>query len=537
MKILALHWKTKKRTILILSMILVAAVFLRTYHFERWLHFGSDQVRDLILVEGVVEQGKPWPLLGADASNTHFRLGPAYHYFQIVSLSIFGVSAPAMAYPDVFFSILSIPLFFVLLRKYFDENLALILTVLYAVSYYAIEFSRFAWNSNPLPFFVALFLLSLLSFLENREKTAWVWVVFLGIAVGIGIQLHTLLLLLMPTCLVVVAAFLLKQNWRVVKQILLVLVVILLCNAGQIRGEMRSGGDNTKRFLAAFTDRSDGGANRMLVNFGENVLNHAQANGHILTSLGEKGHFTFATILSYPDKAKGSHAYMWFVVSLTTSLIFSFCGYGLLLYRSWVEPQSERKYFLRLMLLYVTVSFIILFPIARGAPIRYFYHTIFIPFIFLGLFFEWFRSRFPDRYRIVSLGFLLFLFGANAYTIGAEAMELRAGTRGDSGFVVLGEADRMIDSIIEKSNPKREANIFGRNQYMSTYFNSLSYLAAKRGFTFRRASDTKPPISDVPYFFLSQSHRSVDSLGVTRYDFIGSEDFGRIGVYEFQRSK
>jgi 4-amino-4-deoxy-L-arabinose transferase-like glycosyltransferase len=190
----------QKRVIIILGVILFVAIFLRTYHFHEWLHFGSDQVRDLVLVEGVVEHGNPWPTLGADASNTHFKLGPVYHYFQIISLMLFGVSAPAMAYPDVFFSLLSIPLFFVLLRKCFEENLALALTLLYAFSYYSIEFSRFAWNSNPLPFFVALFLLAFLHFLEEREKTPLAWSVLLGIAIGVGIQLHTLLLLLFPSC-------------------------------------------------------------------------------------------------------------------------------------------------------------------------------------------------------------------------------------------------------------------------------------------------------------------------------------------------
>jgi 4-amino-4-deoxy-L-arabinose transferase-like glycosyltransferase len=198
MKALALSWKTEKRMILILGAILAVSIFLRVYHFHDWLHFGSDQARDLELVEGVVDHGKSWPLLGADASNTHFKLGPAYHYFQIIAMMLFGDDPSVMAYPDVLFSLLVIPLFFAFLRKYFDEDLSLILVFLYAVSFFSVEFSRFAWNPNPLPFFVALFLLSMLRFLEDGERTAWMWSLSLGIALGIGIQLHTLLLLLLP---------------------------------------------------------------------------------------------------------------------------------------------------------------------------------------------------------------------------------------------------------------------------------------------------------------------------------------------------
>jgi hypothetical protein len=46
--------------------------------------------------------------------------------------------------------------------------------------------------------------------------------------------------------------------------------------------------------------------------------------------------------------------------------------------------------------------------------------------------------------------------------------------------VVLGEANRMTDAILSDSAPRKEAHLFGRNQYMSTYFHSLSYLASKK---------------------------------------------------------
>jgi hypothetical protein len=321
------------------------------------------------------------------------------------------------------------------------------------------------------------------------------------------------------------------------RQMMLVLAVVLVCNAGQIRGEMRSGGENTKRFLAAFTDRSDGGGGRTLINFRENILNHAQANGHMISSLGEKGHFTFATILSYPGKAKGVHGYAWFVVSLIISLTFSLFGYGFLLYRSFRETDTRKKYFLRLILLFVTLSFIILFPIARGAPMRYFYHTIFVPFIFLGLFFEWLRMHFPRWHRIVIFGTVLFLFAANAYTMGAEARELSRGMRGDSGFVVLGEAERMVDSMIARSVPSREAYLLGRSQYISTYYKSLSSLAAKEGFSLKRMNVKNAPSVDAPYFFISQSGRSMELLRITGYELAGSESFGRIGLYQLKRAQ
>jgi hypothetical protein len=145
--------------------------------------------------------------------------------------------------------------------------------------------------------------------------------------------------------------------------------------------------------------------------------------------------------------------------------------------------------------------------------------------------------HFPHRYRIVIFGSLLFLFGANAYTMGAEARELSLGTRGDSGFVVLGEAERMVDSIIVRSVPRREAYLLGRSQYISTYYKSLAYVAAKRGFSLKRMNVNKVPSVDAPYFFISQSGKSMESLRITGYEFVGSESFGRIGLYQLKRGK
>ena len=173
---------------------------MRSYHFHDWLDFESDQARDLSITEKVVDKGGSWPLLGPDMSHSQdgsvrFHVGPIYYYFQIISGHIFGVHPETAAYPDLLFAILSIPLFYFFLKRYFSGNLSLALTGLYAVSFYIIQYSRFAYNTNPIPFFVILFLLSLLEFLEKREKVSWIWAVLAGIALGVGVQLHVTLLL------------------------------------------------------------------------------------------------------------------------------------------------------------------------------------------------------------------------------------------------------------------------------------------------------------------------------------------------------
>ena len=147
------------KSVLILIGIILVGIFLRTYRFHDWLEFKGDQARDASLVQDVVAGNAEWPLTGPFMSNSAankdetFHIGPLYYYFQIVSAQVFGNIPESLAYPDVLFSILSLPLFYLFFRKYLDQKLSLGVTFLYVVSFFFVMHSRFAWNSNLIPCF------------------------------------------------------------------------------------------------------------------------------------------------------------------------------------------------------------------------------------------------------------------------------------------------------------------------------------------------------------------------------------------------
>ena len=141
----------KNWSFIILLGIFIVGIFLRTYEFHDFLRFNADQSRDAGIVSSYIEGEAPLPLLGPKAGGTDFRVGPAFYYFQIASAKLFGDAPDAVAYPDLLFSILAIPLLFFFLRKYFDVRTALFLTALFAVSMYAVKYARFAWNPNSRP--------------------------------------------------------------------------------------------------------------------------------------------------------------------------------------------------------------------------------------------------------------------------------------------------------------------------------------------------------------------------------------------------
>ena len=111
-----------------LGSIFVNRYFLRTYNFHDWLKFSNDQARDAFISSQAADKETAWPLVGPYMSysgdgdhveENSFHLGPIYYYFQIVSAKIFGNYADKLAYPDVFFGVLSILLLYAFLRIYF----------------------------------------------------------------------------------------------------------------------------------------------------------------------------------------------------------------------------------------------------------------------------------------------------------------------------------------------------------------------------------------------------------------------------------
>ena len=162
-------WKKNKKKIIVIIAIAIFSIgfFLRATHFHDWLDFGDDQVNDATIVSNVVDHNAPWPLLGPKMSHTgnggrkgQYHLGPMFYYFEITSAKLFGNRPDALAYPDLLFDILTLPLFYIFFRRFFSTNITLALTGLYAVSFFALSFSHSALNPNLIPFFVLLFLLS-----------------------------------------------------------------------------------------------------------------------------------------------------------------------------------------------------------------------------------------------------------------------------------------------------------------------------------------------------------------------------------------
>jgi hypothetical protein len=293
----------KKSVFLVIFVaILIGAVFLRTYHFHDWLFFKWDQARDAFLISEAVEKGPlELPLLGPRAtkvgSSDYLRLGPAYYYLQYTSGAIFdSIEPPVFAYPDLLFSILVIPLLYLFSRLYFSKKISLATTTLYAFSFLVIQYSRFSWNPNAVPFFMLLSFYGLIRLLKEKndlKKIAWTALWSFGFAVAS--QLHFFAAFAMTATFGFFFFICFKlydpKKWadqikrafsvNFLKITLAFLVVFGVVYTPMIISDIKTNGENTRLFFGAFSEKpSDRPLGAKIV---RNIREHTQ-NFYLLTT-------------------------------------------------------------------------------------------------------------------------------------------------------------------------------------------------------------------------------------------------------------
>ncbi|MDR3559724.1 MAG: glycosyltransferase family 39 protein [Candidatus Pacebacteria bacterium] len=529
-------------SILILTVIVLVGIFLRTHNFHAWLEFDNDQARDAALVSDVVTGKTAWPLLGPtmkgtnDSSENLFHVGPMYYYFEIISAKIFGNYPDKLAYPDLIFSILTIPLFYYFLKKYFSANLSLALAGLWTFSYFAIKFSRFAWNTNSMPFFILLFLLGLGEFLFRREKTSWWWALALGIALGVGVQLHAMLLVMFPFfCL---GGFFLtvksgKGMWLRWGSVLLIALVL---NAGQIVHELDTNFQNTYAFFQNANDRSGSRADKFSQTFALDAACHVQSNAFMPSALGDKDHCNFLkTAAGWVALDYDSYWQLGFILA---ALAFSLFGYAALVRNFLKETDRERKIFFGLALGYIILFFIIMFASIQEAPLRYFLPSFFVPYLFLGFLIQAGQKKYPRRYfPVVALG-LAILLALNVIYLLTVISQLEAKDRSGSSDVILGELESMRDYIITTAAPSKTAYFSGGSHYVFRFLRPLQYLAGKDNFSIKQEpqlfASMKP---GEPVFYIYASYPRKKLTAIKGMPIVTYKNFGQVAVYEVIKTK
>lgn len=175
--------------------IIVLGIFLRFFHLHNWMHFELDQARDAKIVYTAIEEGPgELPLLGPRAAGTFLRLGPAFYYMEYLSALFFPTYPSGTTVIIAILSILSLPLFYLFVNRYFSKKVSLGILLIFSVSVFLVIYARFPWNPNTIPFFALLLFYSLLRVVANKEKKKHLWIYTAAFALALGTQLHFLAL-------------------------------------------------------------------------------------------------------------------------------------------------------------------------------------------------------------------------------------------------------------------------------------------------------------------------------------------------------
>ncbi len=508
-----LQTRSGQKIIVIFLLIFFLGIFLRTYHFHNWLVIRDDQSRDASLISSIVQGNTKWPLMGpfmsysgdGDHSEENaFHIGPMYYYFQIVSAKMFGDYPDKLAYPDVFFGILTIPLLFFFLRLYYTNSIALAVTSVFAISAYFVQYARFSWNTNLIPFFVLLFLVSLYTLLCKSEKERWIQAIVFGCALGIGIQLHVITMIIFLSVSLYFFLFLLRNRNLKWKEWILILFTVCILNTAQIINEWQTHLSNTKTLFYSASKKSSMQMDTFLHLLKNDIGCHMEAHTYFLSSYG--GSRCSHNLFDISTYNSDTVSIIDRVVSLAT-ILFSLLGYIFLLRYTQNEQDTNKRYFLHLVSVYAGIALLVMFSLSRDKlnDFRYFTPTFFIPFLFLGFFIRFIIRRVTHRFlRICLFIFVLIpLFFSNVKALAEQFISLQSKDRTcSSHFTTLGEIEPVVSYIVQHIGKSSLVYIRG-DKDLHVIFPPMYHLLKKQGIDAMEMKRTLEVPNNVPAYLIS----------------------------------
>ena len=363
---------------------------MRAYHFSDWLHFELDQSRDAIVIGRALSEGPgELTLLGPKAAGTLLRLGPAFYYLQYLGGLVFGNTPQGIAYPTMIFSVLTIPLLYVFLRRIFDRKISLGMTAIATVSLFLVVYGRFAWNPNSIPFFVILTFYGLLRAVDRDEKYKSSWFLIGVTSMMIAIQLHFLVFIAIP--LTAIIFIILKRPELKIKTWLGAVLIVIFLYTPVILNEIKTQGANSAQFFKTVTEKSEKKTKYNLVEKSIRAYSELSRGAFLILSGQEQTEIpgvilgpsdgTFM-LLKCDESCKKS--WEWGFIAL---VIFT-AGIILSIVKFFQERKKIHKDLLLLIGIWIIVVAGIFVPLAYDISLRFFLLLVPIAFVFLGIILE-----------------------------------------------------------------------------------------------------------------------------------------------------
>jgi 4-amino-4-deoxy-L-arabinose transferase-like glycosyltransferase len=179
--------KKLKRQHLVLVILLLGALFVRTYRTSALLRFYFDQGRDALVIHEMIHTPKP-VLVGPTTGLAGILRGPFFYYLLLPGYLI-GQGSPVVA--AIWLQIINlVGLYFIYLsaKSLFSSLAGLLAIFLLGFSNSLVSLSR--WLSNPSPIFttVPIMLYGLIQITKNKKPKVW-WPI-VALMLGLNLQLE-----------------------------------------------------------------------------------------------------------------------------------------------------------------------------------------------------------------------------------------------------------------------------------------------------------------------------------------------------------
>lgn len=163
-----------------------------------------------ILTTGKDEYGKPYPLYFQAFGE--YKL-PVYVYVTVPSIAVFGLNEFGVRFPSALFGFLTIPVFYLLVRRLFEKQklLHIIATALFALNPWQIHFSRGAFEVTPALFFITLGILFYVFYIQKKK---FIYLLLGVIFLGVSIYTYNIARLFIPMLFVYILCVLYKDSFR-----------------------------------------------------------------------------------------------------------------------------------------------------------------------------------------------------------------------------------------------------------------------------------------------------------------------------------
>lgn len=522
--VISFNANKKKLAAVFLSLIILLAIVVRTYHFEEWLYFKMDQARDALMIGNALENGPQYlPLLGPRAGATevdsgYLRLGPAYYYMQYLTGLLPGATLPeSNAFPDLFFSIAVLPLLYVFLRLYFSRFNALLVTAMYAFSFLIIEYSRFAWNPNPLPFFAILSFYALIRFFaETNKKKAMLWIALWSFALSVGMQLHFFGFF----SLIGISGLMILWRWQVwnlatLKKMFtknrlkafaafasVAMGIFLLVNSPFIISDVMRKGENSKNFVQALTSKPK----------------KEPLSEKVSQNVSET--FKYYCLLTTSECYKGEGFDKRNVSTSSAVMILLAAGLGIAAWQlvGKKEKSPVRKDFLFLVLTWFSVFFILSIPVASQIRPRFYIVVFAVPFILIAFVMRALQAKFGRNGLIASAILAAVIIGWNVKGTLAWFQEQKLAQNDDAivqrtlilktkDGVTLGQLQRAVDYMYSKHRDGAALYYYIKPEHVAP----VKFLLFQKDHTLKFGTISKSAESDAQFFAITATGNELEA--------------------------